>query len=452
MDNNKKYLKSVIMLKLKTSSKINLMFTIFNIISIVIVLISINIAYFGVWIKEAKIWCHSGMIQNFEKIQNLKDEYSMADFKKTVMNTESYIIYDDWTKEVSKLISYIWIDEDKLKDNSVIFKKNDRVYFVFEEKFENFWDVKTLFDITEFIKLQTMVLKASLIVILLSIIIYFIAWKIFTKIILKDLNKIVKFTKNLDLNKRDQSLFIAWREDDEIKIVADSINKSIAKISKQSENLKGFICNIAHELKTPLMIINSDIDLHNAIVNKKWHSEELEKETLKKVKCKVRMLNETIETLFYVSRLEEWVMIFKKEKIAISNYINILCDELSKVYSDKNIEIEFNIKDWILLHIDETSFKIIAKNLIQNAFKYNKNWGKIKIDLCEEWFFVTDSGVWIKKENLEKIFNNFFRWQENWDWIGLWLYLVKKLTELYGYKINVKSEEWIWTEFKILFK
>lgn len=375
---------------------------------------------------------------------------SHTELKDQILLSESYIILDNWDKLVSKKLLNRWFSPEELKNNSIIKKKDSRTYFIFTEKFKWFWEVKTLFDITEFVKTQVFVMKASLVAILISILAYFLLWKYFTKLALRDLRKVIKFTKNLNTNQH-QSLYINAPKDDEIRIVAESLNKYNQRIVTQTENLKWFICNIAHEFKTPLMVINSDIDLYKATVDKKGYSKELEAETLCKIKCKVRGLNETLETLFYVSRLEEWIIIFKKDKINISWYVKNLSEELLKVYSDKNLKVEYDIKDDILLHIDETSFKIIVKNLLQNAFKYNKKEGSIKIHMCEKYFYIEDTWVWISKINLEKIWNNFFRAQENWDWIGLGLYLVRKLVNLYGYEIEVESEEGKWTKFKIIF-
>lgn len=381
------------------------------------------------------------------------DKYSyhtLTDFESHVMLSDSYIFLENGQKLISKQLVRKWFELNELHKNSLIKNKNKKVYFIFSEHFENFWEVRTLFDITDFVKTQVFVMKASLLAILFSILMYFVLWRFFTKLALRDLNQIIKFTKKLDINK-NQSLYICAPKDDEIRIVAESLNKYNDKIRRQTENLKGFIVNIAHEFKTPLMVMNSDIDLYKAKLQKKWYSPEEEQEMLCKLKCKVRGLNETLETLFYVSRLEEGIILFRKEKINIKWYIEELCRELSNVYESQNIKVDLDIEEWVLLHIDETSFKIIIKNLVQNAFKYNKKGWTIRVHMCKDCFFVEDTGLWISKENLEKIWDNKFRGQENWDGIGLWLYLVKRLAELYGYEIKVESEEGEWSKFKIIF-
>jgi signal transduction histidine kinase len=121
------------------------------------------------------------------------------------------------------------------------------------------------------------------------------------------------------------------------------------------------------------------------------------------------------------------------------------------MYSDKNIKVECDIVENLNVHIDRWSFRIVLKNLIQNAFKYNNNWGTVKIHLCEKCLSIEDNWIWMTEEQTKKIFDNFYKWSENSDGFGLGLYLVKKILWICWYNIDVKSKVWEWTKFKILF-
>jgi signal transduction histidine kinase len=103
--------------------------------------------------------------------------------------------------------------------------------------------------------------------------------------------------------------------------------------------------------------------------------------------------------------------------------------------------------------VHNSSFEIISKNLIENAFKYTEKWN-IEIVLNNDEFIVKDSGIWIEKKNLDKIRERF--WQEDGSKtdtksFGLGLYLVRLLAEKHGWKMEVRSKKWEWSEFKIMF-
>jgi K+-sensing histidine kinase KdpD len=126
---------------------------------------------------------------------------------------------------------------------------------------------------------------------------------------------------------------------------------------------------------------------------------------------------------------------------------------IEKKYKDKWLKLELKCDDNVEKMVHNSSFEIIAKNLIENAFKYTDEWS-IKITLNDKEFSVKDTWKWIKKENLEKIRDRF--WQEDSSKtdvtsFGLWLYLVKLLVEKHWWNIEVKSNQWKWSEFKIMF-
>jgi signal transduction histidine kinase len=98
-------------------------------------------------------------------------------------------------------------------------------------------------------------------------------------------------------------------------------------------------------------------------------------------------------------------------------------------------------------------FYILFSNLFGNAIKYTKKWWKVDITLEKTKLVISDNGVWIKKEDKEKIWNRFYqsdnsRWQSGF---GIWLALVKKIANIYKLQISLKSEEKKGTTFTIEF-
>ena len=112
------------------------------------------------------------------------------------------------------------------------------------------------------------IIKISFILIIIFIIINYIFGKFISKITLKNLINISREVSKIDLQNNNLDLDIDLPKDDEIMILYDTLKRSLLKIKKQSETQKQFITDVSHEFKTPLMIMNSRIDLYQKSIQK----------------------------------------------------------------------------------------------------------------------------------------------------------------------------------------
>ena len=297
-------------------------------------------------------------------------------------------------------------------------------------------------DITPNVQAQKNLLFISIYLLVFFGILSYILSIYFVKTSLNRLNDLVEYVKWLNLNNLDKKFEIIGREDDEINILASKINAVTDRINQQTLALKDFISNASHELKTPLMSINSEIDY--SLKAKKY------KEWMENVKSEIWNINNLLDELVLISKLDSGSELNKTDK-DVSQVVKSVVNMIEKKYNDKWLKLSMNL-DKVEKKVHNSSFEIIAKNLIENAFKYTEKWN-IKITLNEQEFGVKDSWIWINKENLEKIWDRF--WQEDSSKtdttsFGLGLYLVKLLVEKHWWKISVESEKWKWSEFKIL--
>ena len=139
-----------------------------------------------------------------------------------------------------------------------------------------------------------------------------------------------------------------------------------------------------------------------------------------------------------------------------NKYLNNLVKWFYSIANEKNIQI--NIEKIEDLEIENNTYFLdrLFGNLIQNAIFYN-NWNsEIKIEIFKNKVILKDNWVWIKKDELEKIFDRFYRnsdsniYNKNWSWLGLTI--VKKICDDFGWEINISSEIWVWSTFEIIFK
>jgi len=216
------------------------------------------------------------------------------------------------------------------------------------------------------------------------------------------------------------------------------IGRNFKPIKETLSSLETFSGNINHEMKTPLTEIISTLSLSQKI---KWNYEQAIDQSLQSTK----RLNKILDSMLWIINLVD--SSYRKQKINLLLEINHLISENSITINDKNIKINTNFKqNSYSLNIDKEHFHICVWNILKNAIKYSHNNSQINIDFDNWIIVIKDNWVWIEKKNLKSIFDSYFR--ENYttqEGYGLWLALVKKITDLNSWKISIVSEKNIGT-------
>lgn len=212
-----------------------------------------------------------------------------------------------------------------------------------------------------------------------------------------------------------------------------------------------FFANASHELKSPLTsIIGYQQLIQQGILTT---NEEIQDATLRTIKEAQRM-NKLIIEMLDLSRLENNVQTIL-EDVNVSKVINDCLLELKPSIENKNIEVITNLNELNLVTSQSDLYKLI-KNIVDNAIVYNNENGKLLIELKKNKLTISDTGVGISKEDLEHIFDRFYRVDKarskESSGTGLGLSIVKHICLLYGYKISVVSKIGKGTTFTILFE
>ena len=420
---------------LRTSSKISLKFTLFTIVIVLIFGVLANLLFFRMRWRTLNIEVQWDKMVNKERMlkeprQTPPQWQNEPEFKKKFINHLSITLNSEEYQELqnNEILKWYWIS--KLWNSYFYYHKMN--------------DTVIVRDITPQIQSQKNLLITSIYLLIFSAILAYIVSLYFVKSSLRKLNDLVDYVKWLDLNNLENKYEIVWPENDEINVLAMKINSATDKINKQTLALKDFISNASHELRTPLMSINSEIDY--SLKSKEY------KEWMENIKWEILNLNNLLDELVLISKLDADSE-FKKSNKNISEVVSSVSKMIEKKYKDKWLKLELKCDGNVEKMVHNSSFEIIAKNLIENAFKYTDEWS-IKITLNDKEFSVKDTWKWVKKENLDKIWDRF--WQEDSSKtdvtsFGLWLYLVKLLVEKHWWNVEVKSNQWKWSEFKIMF-
>lgn len=233
----------------------------------------------------------------------------------------------------------------------------------------------------------------------------------------------------------------------EFQILSKSFNQMLSRLSVSFENQRKITAKAAHELRTPLAIIESQLDLYKESSMTKEEREQL----ILRIRNETDKLSKLITSLLDMSELNS---IPRNEKIELFPLIDEVIQDLSSVAEQKKINITNNCDEINILGSDILMYRVFF-NLIENAIKYNKENGFINIssmknnDFAE--IFVEDSGIGIDFEERENIFKPFYRVDRCKDKIkgsGLGLALVYETLKLHGGDIKVFDSD-IGTKFKI---
>ncbi len=229
-------------------------------------------------------------------------------------------------------------------------------------------------------------------------------------------------------------LYIIWRK---------FVDKAFIPVEKNLRDMNDFIHNAWHELKTPLSVIDSNIQLMDDM-------KVYDKQMTKELKNEVIRLNSLIDSLVKLSDID----VFKKtEDVNLKNIVNDIINDFKFKISEKNIEIKVSITKSITIKTNKDYLYIFLSNIIWNAIKYNVKNGKIDISYNKGELLISDTWIWMKNEELEKIFDRFYKADKSRNTEGFWigLSLVKNIASIYNWKINIESEEDMGTKFLVRF-
>ena len=255
---------------------------------------------------------------------------------------------------------------------------------------------------------------------------------------------------NFEINKRTINICITPINENWLN---GGLIISLNDITKE-ENLKqvkkDFFDNASHELKSPITsIIGYSQLVSSGIVSDNKEIIEYNKKIYKEAS----RMNSILYDMLNIAELEQGYPV-KKEDVNLKKLVLEILDTYKTKIEAKNIHLDLQIDD-VKINSDIRLIDEMLRNLIDNAIKYNKENGKITINLTGKLFLISDTGIGIKKENQSRIFERFFmedkaRSKENGG-TGLGLAIVKHIIETLGYKIEVISKVNVGTKFIIYF-
>lgn len=221
------------------------------------------------------------------------------------------------------------------------------------------------------------------------------------------------------------------------------VKRNLKPVEDNITEMNNFVHNAWHELKTPIAVVNSNLQLMKQF----WeYREDMIDENL----TEINHLNKLIEALVTISDIKASDDINDN---SIQDVLNHIVEEYKEIVKEKNITIKHIHEQDFIVSSDREYLYILLSNIIKNAIKFSEKWSAINISFMDNTCVIQDYGKWIKKKNLYKIFGRFFQESDtrNGAWFWIWLALVDKISQIYNWKIKVESVEWEGTKFIINF-
>lgn len=276
---------------------------------------------------------------------------------------------------------------------------------------------------------------------------------ILNKTIVARIRKLEKATKTVAGGGFDVNLEV--KGFDELSDLCRSFNLMAAQLRANEYLNKDFIKNVSHEFKTPLAAIRAYGELIESETDKK----NIDRDALKS-HCKIIMeesgrLAALSKSILALSLLDSAAIIKKEDNFCPAEQIRCILRLMHKGWSEKKIELDLRLNDFNIASNEQLLYQV-WQNLISNAIKFSSDGGVIKIVLTKAegglksdgnqgalYFEIADSGVGIRDEDKEKIFNQFFMSDASrkTEGSGLGLPIVKKIIEKLDGEITFESEE-----------
>ena len=262
----------------------------------------------------------------------------------------------------------------------------------------------------------------------------------------------------------DFSHFIAWhfrylntfKQVQELNFTLDKrIDEKTIEYNNLISRQKEFIAYLGHEVKNPItniLFLGKEIEdeINGLETSKKKKSIQWDIWMLNNELIKIADLTRSI---FSTEKMDLWKIKLYKSHINIYNFLHNELLVMQKTFQKVHFQLDGN--DIWKIEIDEIQFREVIHNLLTNASKYvNAEKWKVLVALEEKHgnikITIEDNGEWLSEADIENIFEKYATWNNDSIWLGMWLYLCKRIVELHWWKISASNSEKLgWANFTI---
>lgn len=238
----------------------------------------------------------------------------------------------------------------------------------------------------------------------------------------------------------------------ELDRLSVSYNKMLLRLSEAFEVQRQFTGNAAHEFRTPLALMQAQLDIYNSTEHPA--SDEQTKETIKMMTEQNERLSKLVRTLLDMSELQT---VARKDEIELNSLIEEVLADLEPLAQEKEVKLVEESEELVMTGSDILIYRMIY-NLVENAIKYNHVGGQVLVKAAQKdtdiVIEIEDTGNGISEEFRERVFEPFFRVDKSRSralgGVGLGLAMVREIVRVHDGKISIKENEHGGTTFEVV--
>ncbi len=240
-------------------------------------------------------------------------------------------------------------------------------------------------------------------------------------------------------------------ETDYLDVMLEDFNKMVEELGSIETLKTDFFSSVSHEIKTPLAIIQSNAMLLQQYGDEPGKREEYTTHIIQSTK----RLSGLISNMLKLNKLEKQTILPKPQSYDICAQLCECALQFENLWEEKDIELEAEIQDRLMIAADESLLELVWNNLLSNALKFTPQGGKVMLNqsVCENGIViqVSDTGCGMSKETQKHIFDKFYQGDTShaMEGNGLGLALVNRILHLMGGTITVESSEGKGSSFQI---
>lgn len=236
--------------------------------------------------------------------------------------------------------------------------------------------------------------------------------------------------------------------------IVDAFNQLLERMKALDDSRQEFVANVSHELKTPMASMKV---LADSLLAQPDAPPELYKEFMEDIAAEIDRENQIITDLLALVKMDKKVAAMNITSVSINDLTELILKRLRPIARKRDVEVVFESVRPVTAEVDEVKMTLILSNLVENAIKYNKEhgWVKVLLDADHQSFTieVSDSGMGIPEDSLMHIFERFYRVDKSHSreigGTGLGLAITRNAVLMHRGSITVTSLEGEGTAFTV---
>ena len=236
--------------------------------------------------------------------------------------------------------------------------------------------------------------------------------------------------------------------------IIDAFNKLLSRMKVLDESRQEFVSNVSHELKTP---ITSMKVLADSLLAQEDVPVELYREFMEDIAKEIDRENKIITDLLSLMKMDKKVTDMNITEVSMNELTEVILKRLRPIARKRDIEVTFESIRQVKATVDEVKISLVISNLVENAVKYNKEngWVKVVLDADHQFFTLTisDSGIGIPAEEISHIYERFYRVDKSHSreigGTGLGLAITRSAVLMHRGSVRVESSPGEGTSFMV---